>query len=287
MSFSVRELKKLSSHFKIYNLVIVGSFLFVFIHSWTSTEMSLTALIKGLGDVVSYIKGDPNIEGSGYFPPSFNTDNLKTYFWAMVETVQMAIVALVLSVIIAWPLSFMTARNMLKILIPGETLLHNALRNLIYVVGTLIANVFRSVNELVWALIFVTAVGLGPMAGIMALAVHTSGALSKVLSEGIEAIDPGPVQALVLSGAGFIKVIRYAVWPQVAPHFISMTLYRFESDVRSATILGFVGAGGIGYYLFEKIRTFENAEVSTILIIIIATVWILDNISAYLRKKFI
>jgi len=287
MSFSVKELKKLSSPFKIYNLVIWGSFLFVFIHSWTSTDMSLTALIKGLGDVVSYIKGDPNIEGSGYFPPSFNTDNLKTYFWAMVETVQMAIVALVLSVIIAWPLSFMTARNMLKILIPGETLLHNALRNLIYVIGTLTANVFRSVNELVWALIFVTAVGLGPMAGIMALAVHTAGVLSKVLSEGIEAIDPGPVQALVFSGAGFIKVIRYAVWPQVAPHFISMTLYRFESDVRSATILGFVGAGGIGYYLFEKIRTFENAEVSTILIIIIATVWILDNISAYLRKKFI
>ena len=125
------------------------------------------------------------------------------------------------------------------------------------------------------------------MAGILALAIHTAGVLSKLLSEGNEAIDPGPVEALNTTGAGFIKVLIFAVIPQTMPHFISMALYRFESDVRSASILGFVGAGGIGFYLFDKMRSFENSDVCTIIIIIIITVWTLDKISSSIRKRFI
>lgn len=237
--------------------------------------------------MVSYIRGNPKIEGSSYFPPSLYKSSLITYFWAMLETVEMAVVALALSVVIAVPLSYITSRNILEILVPGKTAYHAILRRVLYAVGTLIANIFRSVNELVWALIFVSAVGLGPMAGILALGIHTTGVLSKLLSEGNEAIDPGPVEALTNSGAGFIKVLVFAVVPQTMPHFISMTLYRFESDVRSASILGFVGAGGIGFYLFDKLRSFENAEVCTILIFIIVTVWLLDNLSAMIRKRFI
>jgi phosphonate transport system permease protein len=150
-----------------------------------------------------------------------------------------------------------------------------------------LANVFRSINEIVWALLFVSAVGLGPMSGILALAVHTSGVLTKLLAEGNEAIDPGPVEALSATGASFFKILVYAVLPQTMPHFISMVLYRFESDVRSASILGFVGAGGIGFFLFDKVRSFENGDVTTIIIIIVATVWLIDKLSATVRKKFI
>lgn len=284
---SVKNLKEQSTPFRFYNFVIIAAIAYVIVQSWVSTEMSFTTLLQGWGDMVSYIRGNPKIEGSGYFPPSLYQSSLNTYFWAMLQTVEMAIVALALSAIVAVPLSYITSRNILEILIPGKTIYHMIARRVLYAMGTLTANIFRSVNELVWALIFVSAVGLGPMAGIMALGVHTTGVLSKLLSEGNEAIDPGPVEALTNSGAGFIKVLIFAVVPQTMPHFISMTLYRFESDVRSASILGFVGAGGIGFYLFDKLRSFENAEVCTILIFIIVTVWILDNISAFVRKKFI
>jgi phosphonate transport system permease protein len=284
---SVDELKRESSPFKLFNMVIFAVLIYLVIQSWVDTEMSFGGLIEGWGHMVSYIQGNPEIEGSSYFPPNGTMDDLEVYFWAMVETVEMAIIALVMSVIIAVPLSYMTSRNILHILIPGHSWFHKTLRNAIYTFGTLIANIFRSVNELVWALIFVSAVGLGPMAGILALGIHTAGVLSKLLSEGNEAIDPGPVEALTNSGAGFIKVLAYAVVPQTMPHFISMVLYRFESDVRSASILGFVGAGGIGFYLFDKLRGFENGDVSTILIFIIITVWGLDNLSAMIRKRFI
>jgi phosphonate transport system permease protein len=262
-------------------------FLYVITQSWIDTEMSFKGLMDGWGDMISYLRGNPEIEGSSYFPPSTNKDDLVAYFWAMFETVQMAIIALIISILVAIPLSYITSRNILQILIPGKTVYHEMMRKALYAFGTFIANVCRSVNELVWALIFVSAVGLGPMAGILALGIHTAGVLSKLLSEGNEAIDPGPVEALASSGAGFIKILAYAVVPQTMPHFVSMVLYRFESDVRSASILGFVGAGGIGYYLFDKLRSFENGSVCTILIFIILTVWLLDKLSAMIRKRFI
>lgn len=284
---TIDDLKKQSNPFKIFNLFIISLLVYIFIQSWTSTEMSIKALIDGWGYMVSYIQGNPDIKGSGFFPPSFYHDELVKYFLAMVETVEMAFVALILSIIIAVPLSYITSRNILQILIPGKSLFHEGFRKTLYGLGITIANIFRSVNELIWALIFVSAVGLGPMAGILALSIHTAGVLSKLLSEGNEAIDPGPVEALTNSGAGFIKILVYAVIPQTIPHFVSMVLYRFESDVRSAAILGFVGAGGIGFYLFDKLRGFENAEVSTILLFIITTVWALDKLSAMIRKRFI
>lgn len=284
---SVEALKSESNPFKLFNIILIAIFIYIVIQSWVDTEMSFTGLIDGWGYMTDYIKGNPEIEGSSYFPPNTNNGDLKVYFWAMLETVQMAIIALLLSVIIAVPLSYITSRNILMILVPGKTIFHEALRKTLYGIGTFIANVFRSVNELVWALIFVSAVGLGPMAGILALGIHTAGVLSKLLSEGNEAIDPGPVEALTNSGAGFVKILIYAVVPQTMPHFVSMVLYRFESDVRSASILGFVGAGGIGFYLFDKLRGFENGDVCTILIFIIITVWILDKISAIIRKRFI
>jgi phosphonate transport system permease protein len=284
---NVEELRLKSNPFTISKTLIILVFVLVFYKSWTDTEMSVSSLLDGWHYMLEYIGGNPSIEGSGFFPPNLNSDDLITYTLSMLETIQMAIIALVISVIVAVPLSYMSSRNILNILIPGRSPFQEFLKKVIYGSATLVSNVFRSINEIIWALIFVSAVGLGPMAGILALGVHTAGVLAKLLSEGNEAIDPGPVEALTTTGAGFIKVLIYAVIPQTMPHFVSMALYRFESDVRSASILGFVGAGGIGFYLFDKMRAFENADVCTIIIVIVVTVWVLDKFSAVIRKRFI
>ncbi|QDF28887.1 phosphonate ABC transporter, permease protein PhnE [Halarcobacter anaerophilus] len=284
---NVQELKEKSNPFSFTKSIIIIILLLIFFKSWQDTEMSISSLISGWDYMVDYLSGNPNISNSGFFPPNLNSEDLKTYVFSMLETIEMAIIALVLSVIVAVPLSYMSSRNILDILIPGKTPLHLLMKRVIYGSATLIANICRSINEIIWALIFVSAVGLGPMAGILALAVHTAGVLSKLLSEGNESIDPGPVEALATTGAGFIKVLVYAVIPQTLPHFVSMALYRFESDVRSASILGFVGAGGIGFYLFDKMRAFENGDVCSIIIVIVITVWSLDKLSAIIRKRFI
>lgn len=284
---TTQELKAKTNPFSLLKTILLTLFFVVLIKSWNDTQMSFLSLIDGWHYIVDYISGNPDIKNSGFFPPNMKTNDLKTYIFSMLETIEMAIIALVISVIVAVPLSYLSSRNILKILIPGENVVSNIAKKVIYTGATLLANIFRSVNEIIWALIFVSAVGLGPMAGILALAVHTTGVLSKLLSEGNEAIDPGPVEALEITGAGFIKILVYAVIPQTMPHFVSMSLYRFESDVRSATILGFVGAGGIGFYLFDKIRAFENGDVATIIIVIVITVLILDKLSAIIRKRFI
>jgi len=281
------QLRKEASPFQWQTMLILLVLAIVYFTSWFDTEMSVGSLIEGWGYMRSYIVGNPEIEGSSFFPPSFIVYDIRIYIKAMYETIEMAVVALFLSVVVGFPLSLFASRNILKILIPGRGIVARGLRRSVYACATLVANIFRSINEIVWALLFVSAVGLGPMAGILALGVHTAGVLCKLLSEGNEAIDPGPVEALTATGASFPKIIVYAVLPQTMPHFISMVLYRFESDVRSASILGFVGAGGIGFYLFDKVRAFENADVTTIIIIIVITVWLIDRLSAMIRKKCI
>jgi len=286
-TIGLKDLHDASNPFKVYNIFISLLLLIAFAESWYGSDMSLASLLDGWGYMKSYLSGNPSIENSSFLPPATNIHNIAKYAISMFETLMMAIVALGLSIVIAFPLSIFASRNILDILIPSKRLFHTMAKSAIYSTAILFANIFRSVNELVWALLFVSAVGLGPMAGILALGIHTAGVLTKLLAEGNESINPGPIQALSSTGAGFIKILFYAVIPQTMPHFISMVLYRFESDVRSASILGFVGAGGIGFYLFDKIRGFENGDVTTIIIIIVITVWCIDKLSAYIRSKFI
>ena len=284
----VVQVKKAANPFKPKSIFWVAMFCVVLVCRWKDTEMSFRELfIEGWPHMVSYIVGNPTIPGSSFFPPRLVPADLKIYLFAMLETLEMAFVALCMSLFISFPLSFLISRNILEILFPGSSAFIKLLRRVIYLGSMLLANVCRSINEIVWALLFVSAVGLGPMAGILALGLHTAGVLTKLLAEGNEAIDPGPVEALSATGAGFIKIIIYAVMPQTMPHFVSMVLYRFESDVRSAAVLGLVGAGGIGFYLFDKVRSFENGDVTTIIIIIVTVVWIIDKLSATIRKKFI
>ena len=280
------QIKRETNPFQLFNLMIFGVFIILFGWSWHSTEMSIHTLLEGWGNMLGYIAGSSDIPDSGFFPPSTNQHHIVSYLGSMLETVQMAFLALLLSVAISFPLSFLASRNTLEIIIPGHHTGARLLRKSFYTVVRFFANMSRSINELVWALIFVSAVGLGPMPGILALGVHTSGVLIKLFSEGIEGVQQEPIDALNATGAGFIKVIRYAVIPQITPFFVSMTLYRLESDVRSATILGFTGAGGIGVYLYDKLRSYDNPDVTTILIIIIITVALVDRLSAVIRTKY-
>lgn len=252
---------------------------------WKQTGMSLSELWDGSGNMVEYLAGNPDIADSGFFPPSTSGKMFVRYLWSMLETLEMAVLALVISVLVAFPLSFLASRNTLEIIFPGRSLAFRALRAGLYTSTRLFANLTRSINEVIWALLFVSAVGLGPMPGILALGFHTAGVLIKLFSEGIESVSKDPIEALSSTGAASPKVIRYAVIPQIAPYLVSMTLYRLESDLRSATILGFTGAGGIGMLLFDKLKSYENRDVTTILILIVVTVALVDRASAWIRSK--
>jgi phosphonate transport system permease protein len=145
----------------------------------------------------------------------------------------------------------------------------------------------RAINEMVFAMLFIVAVGLGPFAGVLALMVHTTGTLAKLFSEAVEAIDPRPVEGIRATGAHPLVEIVYGVIPQVLPLWLSFTLYRFESNVRSASVVGMVGAGGIGVVLFEVIRGFQYAQTCAVLIILVVSVSAIDLVSASLRRRFI
>jgi phosphonate transport system permease protein len=134
---------------------------------------------------------------------------------------------------------------------------------------------------------FVTAVGLGPFAGMLALGIHTGGVLGKLLSETIESIDPGQVEGVAAVGAGRLQVIAFGVVPQVLPNYISYVLLRLESDVRSASVIGMVGGGGIGFYLWDTIRSFKDGEASTVILLIVVMVMGIDVVSARIRRAAI
>jgi len=145
----------------------------------------------------------------------------------------------------------------------------------------------RAINEMVFAMLFIVAVGLGPFAGVLALFVHTTGVLAKLFSEAVEAIDPQPVEGIRATGANALEEIVFGVIPQVLPLWISYSLYRFESNVRSASVVGMVGAGGIGVILWDIIRGFQYAETCAVMIIIIVSVTVIDVVSSRIRKSLI
>ena len=223
----------------------------------------------------------------GYFPPEAAPANLYTYFTALIETVAIAIWGSLLAFIAAIPASLFAARNTLELIIQGDGRTASWLRRTIQFAVRRFLDFCRGFNEFVMALIFVAVIGLGPFAGVLSLAIHTFGILGKVFSEGIEAIEPGQVEAVSASGASPAQVISFSVMPQIMPLVISYTLLRFESNVRSATILGFVGAGGIGFLMFDKINGYRYQEVASMMIMVIITVTIIDYVCGFLRKRFV
>ncbi len=193
---------------------------------------------------------------------------------AVFETIQMAIVGTLGAVLMALPVSLLAARNTSPL--PAT-----------YTVTRLVLNFMRSIPELVWALLFVAAVGLGPFTGVLALAFGSVGSLSRVFAEAIEQIDPAQVNAVRATGASGLQSFIYAVVPQALPLFISYSIIYFESNVRHATILGYVGAGGVGFLLFKYTGTSDYDKVLGTALVLVVAVTIIDRFSSWLRARFI
>ncbi len=189
-------------------------------------------------------------------------------------TIQIAWIGTLIAAVISLPLSFIAARNITPALSLGS-------------LSRFFFNVDRSIDVLIVALVLVAAVGLGPLAGTIAIAIHSIGSMGKLFTEAIEAIDHGPVEALESTGASRAQVIRWGVIPQVMPYLISYFLYRLELNIRSAVVLGIVGAGGIGFLLVDNIKQFQYQNVSMILLVIVALVMAIDFISGKLRRAVV
>lgn len=196
----------------------------------------------------------------------------------MIETVFLALMATTIAILVAFPISFLAARNLMSV---------NPISVAIYYVVRTILNVLRSVEPLIMAIIFVVWVGLGPFAGVLALAVHSIAALGKLYSEVVESIDPGPIEAITSTGANRLQTIVYAVIPQVVPPYLAFTIYRWDINVRMSTIIGFVGGGGLGYLLQQWIRLFMYKEAGAAVWAIVIVVAIMDFASAKAREKMI
>ena len=203
-----------------------------------------------------------------YFPPDFTY--WKVYLVDTLITIGMGIWGTLLAAIAAVPLSIMASNNVFPAWVVQPT--------------RRILDAMRAINELVFALIFIVAVGLGPFAGVLALFLHTAGTLGKLFSEAVEAIEPAPVEGIRATGASKLQEVIYGVIPQVIPLWTSFTLYRFEANVRSASVLGIIGAGGIGFSLYQSFGSFEYQKVCAILIILILATSIIDFVSARIRN---
>lgn len=238
-------------------------FFLVLAWAWQGSEMRPLDLIRDSGNMGKY--------AADFFPPSFK--DWKLYVSEMLVTVQIAIWGTLLAIVAAIPLGLLSASNVVS---PW-----------VYQPVRRVMDALRAINEMVFAMLFIVAVGLGPFAGVLALFVHTTGTLAKLFSEAVEAVDPRPIEGIRATGAHPMAEIVYGILPQVMPLWVSYSLYRFESNVRSASVVGMVGAGGIGVILYEVIRGFQYQQTCAVLIILIATVTIIDLISAYLRKLVI
>jgi phosphonate transport system permease protein len=245
------------------SLLAWGAVLALLAASWKGADMRPGDLLKDAGNMAQY--------AAGFFPPNFR--EWRNYLQEMLTTLQIALWGTALAVVCAVPFGLLCAANV------TPAWIHQPVRRLM--------DAARAINEMVFAMLFVVAVGLGPFAGVLALWVHTTGILAKLFSEAVEAIDPQPVEGIRATGAGKLEEIAYGVVPQVMPLWISYSLYRFESNVRAASVVGMVGAGGIGVVLWEIIRGFYYAETCAVLLMIIVTVSLVDLLSAQIRKRFI
>jgi len=204
---------------------------------------------------------------------------LKDVIDAMFVTIFMALIATTIGTIIAIPLSFLAASNITR---------RGKIGSAVYYLVRAFLNIIRSYEPLVLATIFAMIVGFGsPFAGVIALSITTAASLGKMFSEAVESIDTGPIEAITATGANRIQVVMYAVVPQIIPDFLSFTIYHWDINVRISTIIGFVGGGGIGYFLSQRINTLQYTQAGTALLAIILVVWALDFLSSEIRKSLI
>ena len=247
-----------------FDILIWGGLALLLISGFRSAE---------IGKIVDVFSGSENMRrlGADFIKPNFT--DWRLYVGNMWLTIQMALWGTMFAIVIAIPLGLAGAANVAPIWI------QQPIRRLL--------DIMRSIPDLVIGAIFVTAVGLGPFAGVMALAINTGGVLGKLFSEAVEAIDKGPVEGVKATGAGPLQQIVWGVMPQVAPLWTSYALYRFEANARSATVLSLIGAGGIGQSLFDSINSFAYAQTSAIMIVIVVAVTGIDMLSQLIRTRLL
>ncbi|MDO1559427.1 phosphonate ABC transporter, permease protein PhnE [Brevundimonas sp. 2R-24] len=249
---------------RVFDLLLWGGLALAL---WASFER---AGVSGLPDLFRGSESAGQLAGA-LLDPDFS--RLPFLLGKMLETLQIALWGTFLAVFFAVPLGLLASRNITPWYIQRPI--------------RMVLDLLRSAPDLVIGLIFVIIVGLGPLPGVLALTVNTGGVLAKLFSEAVESIDKGPVEGVRATGAGKLHEIVWGVLPQVAPLWTSFALYRFESNARAATVLGIIGAGGIGQALIESFNSFQFREVSTIAIIVVVTVSLIDLLSQVMRKRLL
>jgi phosphonate transport system permease protein len=247
------------------NIAVVVAMVALAAFAFWRLEFSFARLGSGLAQIAHIV--------ALMFPPSPGTQ-LMTFINALGETLSIALLGTLTAAILAFPVGFLAAKNVIP-----NIFAHFAVRRFL--------DIIRGVDVLIWALIFINVVGLGPFAGILAIAASDFGAFGKLFSEAIENADRKPMEGIVSTGGTQLHALRFGLIPQVFPVIASQVLYYFESNTRSATIIGIVGAGGIGLHLTEQIRVLEWDKVSFLVLMILVAVAAIDWISTRLRLAII
>ena len=245
--------------------LIVAVVLVAFVWSCFAVEFDFEKLWAGRQFMADYL--------TRMWPPNFA---IFTKVWSeTLVTIQLAFVSTIIAAVISLPFAFLGASNVMR----------TGFEKIILSITRFSLNANRAIDSLILAMFFVSAVGLGPFAGVMALAIHSVGMLGKLFFEAVEGVDKGPIEALEASGASRLQVLRWAIIPQVLPAFIGFSMYRFELNIRAAVVLGVVGAGGIGFLLTEYMRLFQSQNVAVVLLTILILVMSIDYVSNWARKK--
>ena len=261
---------------RVYSFFFGAAFLVCLIAAGVTAKFDVFTLIGGLPRTSEFLlKLVPPI-GMATFAA-----DVREWYWdidkwagSLLNTLLMAWLATVMGTLIGGFLSFFAARNL-----AGHTMIYWTTRRIL--------EIARTVPDIVWALMFVIAFGIGPLAGILAITMHTIGAQGKLFAEVNENISPLPIDGVRAAGGSWLEEIRFAVLPQVLPNYLSYTFWRLELNVRSATIVGFVGAGGIGHDLFTSVQLLYFSDAGAILLIVVATIMIIDMLSERFRHSAI
>ncbi len=260
-------LMRAQSRARLKMALLASALMALAVFAFWRLDVSFWRFVKGFGELGTFVVL--------MFPPSAGSwASALVYLHALAETVAIAFLGTMLAAMLAFPLGLLAARNVVPVRI-FQFLTRRSL------------DTVRGIDTLIWALIWVNVVGLGPFAGVLAIMTSDIGTLGKLFSEAIEASDRKPVEGVTAAGGNHLHEIRFGLLPQVMPVMLSQVLYFFESNTRSATIIGIVGAGGIGLHLVEQIRTFEWDRVSFLILLILAAVMAIDWLSARLRHTII
>lgn len=222
---------------------------------------------------VDFVEGLPNLAIIAEELTDIEPKLFETAFYSMFETIQMAFIGTIVGVAIALPLSMFAARNLNS--------------KWVYAPVRVILAAIRTFPSILWAILFVIMVGLGTFAGVLAIIMYTIGFVAKLQYESIEAVDTDPMDAVSSIGVSKWQLVRYVVLPESAPHLLSQILYMFDYNVRQSSILGLVGAGGIGFYIINYIKFFEYGKAAVFMLVVLVAVLIIDWMSVKIRDKYI